>query len=254
VKKFLIGCGVVVVLIVGVAVIGGVFVFRQFKGVGERFKNLAVQVEAIDRQFPFTPPADRLLKEDRLVVWLGVLKQHRQDGDQFGKPDPRQGGFKMAQAMMTAFPRLGEQLTQHLKAVAMSMEEYRWILGQVVGTLHSGDAQADASLKPMVSVIESQAVTPQGDRRMDNQLAMLAAPVTSQQITHNVQLLKKHEKEFLAAGSAISMDGMLMGMTQGMSARGRASRSPVVLPSAPAPAAATHAPARLAATPMPAAR
>lgn len=253
-KSFLIGCGVVAVVLI-IAVVGaGWWAVQTGKKMGKQMQATNEMLAAVERKFPFTPPANGLMDDGRLANWLQINKKTSAAGEAILDMQGNQGPQKMkaiGQAlnqMMTA----GQEQARLLEEGAMSPSEYLWIAGQVGGLLNSGDAQSDAAVVRVVKALETQdsAMRPKNSPRAQNQagaLRTVATPLTSPQIAQLVPLVKKYEQDFLKCPKAIVSNVFILGMHRGaLNARPGSVTAPAVQrPASSVPAApAAPAPAR----------
>lgn len=141
--KVAIGCGILALLaIVGVVVAivaGGMFVSRkadEFTGGLEAQQEASETVQALEREHPFTPPADGIVPADRAETFFAVtddaweemrewIEEMRERGEDI---DSRGGeaGFGDAMAGLQGLGRSRVALSEALTDHEMAVSEYIW--------------------------------------------------------------------------------------------------------------------------------
>lgn len=150
--KIAIGCVVVVVVvgIVAVVALGGLAFWA--KGKAEQITGEQRRIEELQRRAnanPFTRPADGTITEDRLQKFLevrrrvyAVYERHRTELDEMSKK--KQGDFGDVRRGFVLINELRLAQAQALADVAMSEDEYHFIVEQVYKTVGAGaDESAD---------------------------------------------------------------------------------------------------------------
>jgi hypothetical protein len=151
--KIALGCAVAFIgtaMVVTVVLFGvawwGVGKARQF---GERIAGDQQKIEKLHQQAnrnAFTPPADGVLQEDRLVRFLNVRKKvyriyaaHKEELDRAAREKP-QGGLEDLKSLGTLATLYGELRLAQAEGLAeqgMSDDEYKYMIGVVYKTLWS---------------------------------------------------------------------------------------------------------------------
>lgn len=154
-KKFLLGCLVLILIIAG---IGGYLLYKGAGMVKEMAKGVEqtqARVTQLNQQYPFTPPDDGVVPAARLDAFLEVeaeLGQQTKETQQ--KLEGGKAGigeaFRTGMALATSLG-MSEEKIAALEAHQMSPAEYNWTLRQVAGTLQSDAAHADAALQPIAA-------------------------------------------------------------------------------------------------------
>lgn len=141
--KVAIGCGIVAILamvvIVAVIVIGGRFASRkvdEFAGGFEAQQEASETVRELERQHPFTAPADGIVRADRAEAFFAVtddawdeMREWVEDMRERGEDiDSRGGeaGFGDAVAGLQGLGRSRVALSQALEDQDMAVSEYIW--------------------------------------------------------------------------------------------------------------------------------
>lgn len=141
--KVAIGCGILALLaIVGVVVAivaGGMFVSRkadEFTGGLEAQQEASETVQELEREHPFTPPADGIVRSDRAEAFFAVTDDAWEDmrewvedmRDRGEEIDSRGGeaGFGDAMAGLQGLGRSRVALSEALESHEMAVSEYIW--------------------------------------------------------------------------------------------------------------------------------
>jgi hypothetical protein len=141
--KVAIGCGILALLaIVGVVVAivaGGMFASRkldQFSGGMEAQQEASETVQELEREHPFTPPADGVVQSDRAETFFSVtddawedMREWVEDMRERGEDiDARGGeaGFGDAMAGLQGLGRSRVALSEALAENDMAVSEYIW--------------------------------------------------------------------------------------------------------------------------------
>jgi len=182
--KIALGCGLAAVLAAGAAVVvlGGLAWWgaSKVKDVAQGMQGMAEEQEAADKDLqkananPFTPPADGVVQEDRLIKFLNVRKRIH-DEVYLKHKDMIEAQAKKEKADLSALaqlPRIIAELhaakARGLAEQGMSEAEWSWLFGTVYsnmvldGIAKSGDgtsvAEADrASLRAAADAAEAAA-------------------------------------------------------------------------------------------------
>lgn len=239
-KSFLIGCGVVILILIVLGVGGVLYIRSAVKRVSAEMDGAQRSLVATNRDFPFQAPADGKLAEDRLLVWFNVREQalmlEKKRTEQM-----RTGGFQAMKTAVNMIPAAFKEYETILREAKMSVSEYTWISGQVRGALKSRLAAKDPQTALMSDLINQPSPMMQGARSQPQGSpgpAEQIAPLDSDDAKPVLDLLKKHEAEFRKAATTPFGETMLGGV---------AASEPRTAPPAEKPAT-THT-AALAATP-----
>lgn len=238
-RGLLIGCGVI--LLIGV-ILAGYFGYRAVKavrGIATAAAQIQSDLAATNQDFPFAPPADGLVDEERFGVWMEARRDLAAASDELlGRFEEGNNVWAMMGSMGDLFTKPGEAMVQALNSARMSVAEYQFIAGQVYGTLDNGDVRAMPEAEALVSAydgfIERQSAAVQNN---SEGLPDLSAPVTSAQAAHMIDLILAHEDAMLETITAYFAEAMALQMSAAITA-----------PRAPAAASPTPAPASAPAT------
>jgi hypothetical protein len=215
-KRFLIGCGVVALVLFALAVVGGMWVFNNARKMGQKFRASHELLAETNRKHPFVHPPDGLVPENRLVAWIDIHKSAAQRMDEAAKKmENVRGGmaaFKAGMESMNNISSITEEQAKALDQAKMSQKEFNWITGQVMGALDHEAARKDPANAAMIQALTTAPAFPGrrgGTRQVD--LMELAAPVTAAQALHLVKLLKPREKDFITGTKSIGQLEMFSG-------------------------------------------
>ena len=239
-RKLLLGCGIVLLLLVGVF---GFMTWKAFQGFQSMFSELASiqeNLSATNRRFPFTPPEDGLIAQERFDKWMAVrLPVAKAANAALAELQKQKPGLEIFAKLRDVLARPGNALISSLNKNQMSSAEYRYIAGQMIGALESGDGRARAEAKPLVRAYD-QLKNSAFESMQQSQLSLsnLALPVTSGQIRHNMDLMLAREQDMIDSMSALVADAIVGDMTK---------RSTTTQPTTPA-TRATTAPATMPAS------
>jgi hypothetical protein len=141
--KVAIGCGILALLvIIGIVVAivaGGMFASRkldEFSGGFEAQQEASETVQELEREHPFTPPADGIVRPDRaekffdvtddawedMREWVDEMRERGEDIDSRGG----QAGFGDAMAGLQGLGRSRVALSEALEGNDMAVSEYIW--------------------------------------------------------------------------------------------------------------------------------
>jgi len=161
-KKVLIGCGIVALVLFLIAVGLGIFVVAKLNSIGNRYQTAVSEVNALDAKYAYTPPADESLDEQRLSDYFAVREAvltKAQSNPTIQKimntpqgQDPNIGLGEIV-ALGTSFgPELISTYAAELDAHQMSPNEYRDTAERIYATVRSG---ADNGHQDMTEIYES---------------------------------------------------------------------------------------------------
>ena len=214
-KKVLIGCGVLFVILAALVAGGGYFAVQTFKQVGSEMKVAGDDLQATNRDFPFAAPADGKLSEKQLLTWLKIREEDSALGKQ-RQETMKAGRFRAMRKMVNIMPDMIKEYVKNLRAEKMSAAEYAWITGQIMGALKSRAAAKDPKTAELAALIEqpdfsNQARRPGGFRWVQNNRPEYA-PLAVEDAQPVLDLLKKHEAQFRKVAHANFGDAFLMNM------------------------------------------
>ena len=199
-QKFLIGCGIVFLLVVLVC---GFFAWKFVKmGIAfvEDLKVAAERVEAIDHKFPFTPQEGQLIEAARFDQWIDVHRSfdtHLQSFIATMEGMEEEGKvFGAIEEVMAQTVNLVTGMADILEISGMSFNEFEWIEGQVVAAIESEAIEKHETLVEALNAYkEALAKTAEARRKMKS--GALTVRPSDAQIAHTIGLIEQHKDAFL---------------------------------------------------------
>jgi hypothetical protein len=221
-KKVLIGCGIVVLLvIVAVGAVGFIMV-RAGKKMVESGQKMAQAYKETDRLFAFTPPAGEIVTGEQLDRWLAVRQKVLPSVAAFKKRFESQPGKNPFVVIGAVMEQSGQFVDAHVAALKdrkMSALEYFWIARRVFTALQSGDALKDAELKDVVAAFGKMNEGARQRQQGGNSAAMYV-PMTSEAIAKTLATIKQRKQALLATRDVTIADFMIAPMLESFSQMG----------------------------------
>ncbi len=214
-KKFLIGCGVVILL--GVI---GLFatcytLYRMGKGLVDNMMEIQTKYEAVDSHYSFKTPADGALTQAQIDRWLAVRKGLAGPSAEFkGIISGKSPGLSAVRKMFSLLKDLATEHAAALEANQMSSMEYTWITGQVLGVLTSDEGRKDPKLKPLIEAIERVETMPQAGQQQRLSLDAMAASLTSEQIAKLIPLIEARVDQIDESKDVFAFDSFILDMIE----------------------------------------
>ena len=203
-RTFLIGCGVIVMLIFGgVIYVGwkGVSMFRQMAGEIEEVTALYAQT---NQEHPFSPPEGGTPGADQLDRWLRVRGLVSGEVEQMTAAfESEEASWASVRQLISMPARIGREHVAALREAGMSAREYGWITGSVIGALNSGDARADARFAALIDKTEEL-----GEQYHDHSRSLLRTghSLTSDQLAQLLPLLAERSEQILETSRVFLLD------------------------------------------------
>lgn len=228
-KGILIGCGTLVLI----ALIA--FGFLAWQGIkfGKRvagdMQATQQRISDLNAKFAFTPPP--ALEEGQVDRWLAVrtqmtsatvsIRQHMES-----LKDREAGALEAVKAGLGVMGVMQQQMNDQialLEQAGMSLKEYVWVGGQLVSTLRSQAAHADAALTSLtvtmdaaVDAFEAEAASsptagmPGAGPARDAVTSVFDMPLSTEQISRNLEVIRTRHAELMAALERFTTDFMLL--------------------------------------------
>lgn len=154
-KKFLIGCGVVFLVLIVLTVGVSLFIGIKVKGYVDKTGQSVKAMETLNTSYPFTPPPSATLTTAQLEKYFAIrgdawaliskdagvteiMKLMKAASQNQQGQQANQGSMgDMIKAFETG-RRLLDEMTKILEQHQMSPKEYQWITSQIYGTLAEG--------------------------------------------------------------------------------------------------------------------
>lgn len=208
-KKVLLGCGAIIVILLVLGAIAGVLTAKNLRRARAESASAAADLTSTNQDFPFTAPADGQLAEARLVIWLSVREQALAR-DRQRRTAARGGPLKKVQLLIDNRAEVLKEYQALLKTEKMAMAEYLWITDQVMGALLSRPAAKDPKLAALAMLAQMPDPTLRGPRFDGGGFRRRGyAPLDPAEATPILALLLKHEAEFRKVGQRNLGDGYL---------------------------------------------
>ncbi len=187
--------------------------WKQVAGFGSgvlQLKHGAESLKNLDKEFPFAPPADGAIPEDRLVAYLAVCEAVKPVAAPyetwFQAHQGQQGDFKDAQKAVGMLAVLMESSMHALQSQKMSAREFGWIDRAVANARREATEKAgtpvaremlatlrDAAKAPGLSEAERKSLH-EKIRRYDQSLKKTGEPISP-----NGALFLRHAERLKAA-------------------------------------------------------
>lgn len=250
-KKFLIGCGVlfliVVVCVVGCVTYAGVKMHRF----GKAIQSAQVELEQVERDFPFAEPAPgTAMDADRFDDYLAVRRQAIdrvmevkllaamvQSADTNQPPDV---GLGDVFGMLGEIPKLMSSFARILRTQEMSAAEYAWHTRETFKAIGAGERTGDEEFSAlwdelMISVNQAQqAINQQTDPNLRNinLQAQVNEAETASVPLGNIDLVRAHLDEFAEGPMMLVIEMVLLEAVRakGLQGGAPAQRGRVVIP------------------------
>jgi len=160
-RKFFIGCGVLVLLVLGAIGLLTWKLYPDFREFEQSATASLKRIEALDRVHPFDPDGQSSLDTERFATSLGVrlrlgeslaaAEQRLVDMQQRYEDDGDFGIFDLLGGMLGSFAGALDQFAQELEGAAMGWPEFAWHTRVLWGTLHRLDVLGlgDTALDPL---------------------------------------------------------------------------------------------------------
>ena len=202
-KKLLVCCGVVFLLLVLVLGYFGYKGASFVMGTAKEFEAIGRRIEALNAAHPFTAREGQLLDGERLDAWLNVTRQNEADSQKLveqlnGKERVGWEEINLAQNQM--FDLLRAHIRK-LEEARMSPAEYGWIHNQIDATLRSQEAAQHPDLASVAQLYQNM---------QSKQNAASVAPMANpneEQIQHNLDLIAERRDTMLPMLETIASGG-----------------------------------------------
>jgi len=173
-------------------------------------KKNAEGLEGLQKELPFTPPADGVVKADRLEAWLAVREALKPKADEFNvwaeAHEGKQGDFKDAREAIGLISAVMGQSVAAMRAQKLSPAEYRFLekameaARQEVETKGGGGALANESLATLEALARDPALPEAKRAEIAAEAQRLRAKVDAagQPLTANGQLYRQYGERIRA--------------------------------------------------------
>jgi hypothetical protein len=149
----LIGCGAILVLGVVAIVVVGAFIAQRASVVSQDVQDAFQRYKDLDRDIPFTIPANGELQADRFA---GYLRVRQVVTSELPSTPENFGGVQFLMTIASLPAKLSQAQVEAMRKESMSLHEYQWITRQVYTTLAAerDRPDGDAMLKDLADDFE----------------------------------------------------------------------------------------------------
>ncbi len=234
-KKLLIGCGVITLILVTLVVGGVIYVTMKLKATGERFEQMTAQLQELDSRYPFATPDDGSVYPTRLEAYFEVRNnmidmvsenptvKKMVSNAQGGKEKIGVGEFI---GLATNFiPEVMDRFHSEMDSRSMSAAEYNYNARVVYSAISQGNDRGDQTMmdiydKLVVAVdstnlLMDQANQPQHKIDLSRTLEDIEVESADDVIEENIRVVKKHEHDILKDPSFAFVEFFFLRAAQG---------------------------------------
>ena len=165
-------------------------------------------IRALDKTFPFSPPADGLLREDRLQAFLDLccaVKPAADAVDTYQKgtrPKTDKEGLLFKGAPVALDADLLKAMAPALEAQRMGPSEFQWIANQLeYAKAYSADSRQVSEMRRVIDHLkqteESRDLTPRQKKQIEDQIRQME-PLVGAVAEANAALCKRYADRIIA--------------------------------------------------------
>ncbi len=214
-KKFLIGCSIVLLLAIAIATGILIFIGLKIKGVANNYEMAFQNMEQLETKYPYTKPGTRKLDEDRLLAYFEIregfitniqedplIKAFLEAEKDPNTAPPEVGLGDMWRIGSEAIPSWVEEFNTLSDSRQMPPSEYIFHLRTVYQTIYEGQERGDpdmtriySQLTDMVDNMNREIAKQNNPDLRPVQLEQSLEDIESMDedsIAHNITLLKDH--------------------------------------------------------------
>lgn len=156
-RGWIIGCGVVLLIVVGIGLFFGNIVLRQFKEATGKVDEVTVDYQRLENDFPHEVTRGRNLTAEEVERFVNCRREVLADMKSLFLvlEDEELSGFEKMTRSLDIIPSLAVTHARALEEYAMGPSEYLWILNQVMLVFKYAEAEdASAELKSLSRILE----------------------------------------------------------------------------------------------------
>ena len=150
-KKIAIGCGVIVIITIIAIGIGVYMLVSKGKEIAEEVKAIQKDYAETNTLYTFEKPDPAIMEEDRLIVYLSIREdlmefiaeqpnvfKKMQEADETGEELSAMDTIRGMLDMVKSGKKVADMHIDALHDSRMSIDEYRWYLRTIMGTVLQG--------------------------------------------------------------------------------------------------------------------
>ncbi len=216
-KSFLIGCGVVMLILVIGGVVVGVAGYKFFKTYGSEMVSLMERVQEVNGKYPYFPQQGQVADPQRVDAWLGAFKQMEPQTNEFGGifeklEKGKDIGPGIISKVIKGAVSYNLALAESLDQQHMSFVEYYWIMSYMIATFKSPDTSKHAELAPIVANYKTGLTKLKDFKRGNNNLDhFFSMQLSAQQFEAMATIIKDRQPQFVSVSQ--NLHKALMGMS-----------------------------------------
>jgi len=155
--KWLIGCAVLALLVIGLLAVAGFFVFREIGDIGESMKEANDRLDRIAQEHPFERPEDGLLDRDRVVLFLDARGKLATWVDEFATSMQEGSVFKKIRSAVGFIQDALPVFATALEEAGMSRNEYEFIAEEAAYVFqYAGRKEVAAEFPQLIEAREAR--------------------------------------------------------------------------------------------------
>lgn len=160
-KKFLKGCGIVVLISVVLLVGGIIFATLKIRSTAKQVTGTITEMQTLNTEHPFTKPAANAMDAARLNDFFTVRTSIMQllEKDEViaklkGNKNPKLGFSDFTHLALKLPQIIAKEFKAQLEAKNMSPNEYSWFVRTIYSTIYDGKMDGDKELIPLYDTLD----------------------------------------------------------------------------------------------------
>jgi len=149
--KWLVGCTVVLLLVLGFVVLLGTVVYREVRHIGDSFEGASAKFEEISKLYPFTPPSDGVMDEAGFVRFLEARRAVADEARKFLEEIRRGSVIRRISTGLKAFRAIAPAVAGALESAKMPLEAYRFFATETMYVLRASAREDLAARYPALA-------------------------------------------------------------------------------------------------------
>jgi uncharacterized membrane protein len=167
-KKLLIGCLIFTVLLIGLVIGGGVFLYSKGKSFAKSYETAIAQVQEINSDFPYNePPAGTAMEPDRFQDYLSIRRRINERLMQVSllaevasaAEEQRQVDISAMQilGLVAEVPKLVNETATAFRSEEMSIREFRHYSVESLRAIRTGAESGDPQMAELWETMRGMA-------------------------------------------------------------------------------------------------